>query len=92
MYDTQVEFTNICVCVCQVAVTKEALEDKLKGPVQKAPVVQRGRFSVTSDDGGLEVLGYGPNHGFKPAVFCFLVLHYYERYNDGTMGVPILDF
>ena len=36
--------------------TKDALEEKSKGPVQKVPIVQKGRFSVTSDDGGLEVL------------------------------------
>jgi len=69
MCDTQVECTYICVCVCQVTVTKEALEEKSRGPVQKVPVVQRGRFSVTSDDGGLEVLGFLPNHGFKPVIF-----------------------
>jgi hypothetical protein len=34
----------------------DALEDKSKGSVQKVPVVQRGRFSVTSGDGCLEVL------------------------------------
>lgn len=71
MYDTQVNCTYICVCVCRVAVTKEALEEKLKGPVQKVPVVQRGRFSVTSDDGGLEVLVYEPIRGFKSDIFIF---------------------
>ncbi|KAG0579163.1 hypothetical protein M758_4G077900 [Ceratodon purpureus] len=37
-------------------IVKDALEEKSKGPVQKVPVVQKGRFSVTSDDGCLEDL------------------------------------
>lgn len=37
--------------------SKEAgIEEKAKGSAQKAPVVQRGRFSVTSDDVDLEVI------------------------------------
>ena len=30
--------------------SKEGAEDKLKGPTQKAGILQKGRFSVTSDD------------------------------------------
>ncbi|XP_024373407.1 uncharacterized protein [Physcomitrium patens] len=37
-------------------VSKDALEEKLKGPTLKAPIVQKGRFSVTSNDGGVEDL------------------------------------
>ncbi|CAM6043937.1 unnamed protein product [Sphagnum compactum] len=33
---------------------KDGLEEKSKAPVQKGPVLQKGRFSVTSDDGDLE--------------------------------------
>lgn len=33
---------------------KDGLEERSKGPTQKVPVVQRGRFSVTSDDEELE--------------------------------------
>jgi hypothetical protein len=36
--------------------SKDGLEEKSKAPVQKGPVLQKGRFSVTSDDGDLEGL------------------------------------
>ncbi|KAH8972166.1 hypothetical protein BDL97_02G181500 [Sphagnum fallax] len=36
--------------------SKDGLEEKSKAPVQKGPVLQKGRFSVTSDDGNLEGL------------------------------------
>lgn len=48
----------MCGCVCRVAGSKEGLE---KGPAQKAPVLQKGRFSVTSDDGDFEVLVCKPS-------------------------------
>jgi hypothetical protein len=35
--------------------TKEVTEEKMKAPTQKAPILQKGRFSVTSDDNDLEV-------------------------------------
>ncbi|KAG0591959.1 hypothetical protein M758_1G207400 [Ceratodon purpureus] len=35
-------------------IVKDGLEERSKGPAQKVPVVQRGRFSVTSDDEELE--------------------------------------
>lgn len=35
---------------------KEASEDKVKAPAQKGPVLQKGRFSVTSDDADFEVI------------------------------------
>jgi len=38
--------------------SKDGLEEKSKAPVQKGPVLQKGRFSVTSDDGDLEVGEY----------------------------------
>lgn len=34
---------------------KETSEEKAKSPRQKGPVLQKGRFSVTSDDVNLEV-------------------------------------
>uniref|UniRef100_A0A7I4A9W5 Protein kinase domain-containing protein n=1 Tax=Physcomitrium patens TaxID=3218 RepID=A0A7I4A9W5_PHYPA len=34
----------------QVNLNKEISEDKVKAPVQKGPVLHKGRFSVTSDD------------------------------------------
>lgn len=35
---------------------KEVSEDKVKTPAQKGPVLQKGRFSVTSDDTDFEVI------------------------------------
>lgn len=34
---------------------KETAEEKMKAPAQKGPIVQKGRFSVTSDDVDCEV-------------------------------------
>lgn len=42
------------MCTAIMAGSKEATDEKFKAPVQKGPV-QKGRFSVTSDDGILEV-------------------------------------
>ncbi|XP_024389683.1 uncharacterized protein [Physcomitrium patens] len=36
--------------ITQVNLNKEISEDKVKAPVQKGPVLHKGRFSVTSDD------------------------------------------
>lgn len=37
---------------------KEVSEDKVKAPAQKGPVLQKGRFSVTSDDMDFEVTSF----------------------------------
>lgn len=44
----------ILECV-SLAGNKEVIEEKMKAPAQKGPVFHKGRFSVTSDDGELEV-------------------------------------
>lgn len=36
--------------LCLQSGSKEGAEDKLKGPTQKAGILQKCRFSVTSDD------------------------------------------
>jgi len=46
--------SRILIAFCASG-SKEGAEEKSKGPSQKIPVVQRGRFSVTSDDVGVEV-------------------------------------
>lgn len=37
---------------------KDTAEEKMKAPAQKGPIVQKGRFSVTSDDVDCEVRAF----------------------------------